>query len=118
MIRGVHALIYTEAAEEVRAFFRDVLEFPSLDSGGGWLIFGLPPAELGIHPAEGRPYHELWLMCDDIYATAQELRKNGVELARPIAEADFGLTTAIRLPGGSELGLYQPKHPTVVPKGN
>ena len=113
MITGIHALLFSPQAEEVRAFFRDVLGFRSVDAGGGWLIFALPPAELAIHPVEGAPRHELYLMCEDIEATVRELALRGVELARPISEERFGLATAIRIPGG-ELALYQPKHPTAL----
>jgi predicted enzyme related to lactoylglutathione lyase len=113
MITGVHALIYTPAAEEVRTFFRDVLEFRSVDAGGGWLIFALPPAELGIHPA-GANSHELYLMCDDIEATVAELRAKGVEFSGPVADAGFGRVATIALPGGSELALYEPRHPTAI----
>jgi predicted enzyme related to lactoylglutathione lyase len=112
MIIGVHALIFTTDAERDRAFFRDVLEFPSVDAGDGWLIFGLPPAELAAHPAEQGGQHELYLMCDDVDATVAELKAKGVDVARPISDEGFGLATAIRLPGGSELGLYQPRHPS------
>jgi hypothetical protein len=97
----------------VRAFFAEVLEFPSVDAGGGWLIFALPPAELAAHPAEdhtGR--HELFPMCDDLQETVQELERNGVELSRPIREEGWGVVTAIRLPDGGELGLDEPRHPT------
>jgi hypothetical protein len=112
MITGVHALIYTTDAEQDRAFFRDVLEFPSVDAGGGWLIFALPPAELAAHPAEEGGRHELYLMCDDVQATVAELKAKGVDLAASITHEGFGLVTAIRLPGGGELGLYQPRHPS------
>ena len=116
MIIGAHALIYTPQAEQVRAFFRDVLKFPSVDAGRGWLIFALPPAELGIHPTEeAAGSHELYLMCDDVKATVAELEKKGVQFLRPITDAGFGLMTAIALPGGGELGLYQPKHPMAIP---
>ncbi len=118
MLTGVHALIYAKQADEVRAFFRDVLGFRSVDAGRGWLIFALPPAELGIHPvneedgaAEG---HELYLMCDDLAATMAELAAKGVTFARPVTEAGFGTMTAIALPGGGELGLYEPRHPTAL----
>ena len=114
MITGIHALLFTPEAEGVRAFFRDVLGFPSVDAGGGWLIFALPPAELGMHPTEDAPHQELYLMCDDIEATAKELAARGVELTRPITEQRFGLVTAIGIPGG-ELALCQPKHPTALP---
>jgi catechol 2,3-dioxygenase-like lactoylglutathione lyase family enzyme len=111
MIDGLHAIVFTEDAEALRAFFRDVLEFPSVDAGGGWLIFGTPPAEIAAHPAERAGGHELYLMCDDIEATVAELEGKGVELARPVSDEGFGLVTAIKLPGGGELGLYQPRHP-------
>ncbi|MGA8142537.1 MAG: VOC family protein [Candidatus Acidiferrales bacterium] len=111
MITGTHALLYSDHAEEVRAFFRNVLKFPSVDAGHGWLIFALPPAELGIHPAEKGTHAELYLMCDDVKSTVADLGARGVKFSRPITEAGFGLMTSIALPGGSELGLYQPKHP-------
>ena len=95
----------------MRAFFRDVLGFASVDAGGGWLIFQLPPTELAAHPAEERGRHEMYLMCDDLEATVEELKKKGVEFTRPIAEERWGLVTAIKLPGGVELGLYEPRHP-------
>ena len=113
MITGVHALIYTKDAEGVRAFFRNVLKFHSVDAGHGWLIFALPPAELGIHPTEESGHHELYLMCDDVKATVEELKSKGVEFTQPIKEAGFGLVTSLKIPGG-ELGLYEPKHPTAL----
>jgi predicted enzyme related to lactoylglutathione lyase len=112
MITGVHAVLFTTDAEADRAFFRDVLELPSVDAGGGWLIFALPPAELAAHPADEGGKHELYLMCDDVDATIAELKARGGAVARPISDEGFGLVTAIRLPGGGELGLYQPKHPS------
>jgi len=87
-----------------------VLELESVDAGGGWLIFALPPAELAAHPADQAGRHELYLMCDDIEATVAMLEGKGVELARPVSDEGFGLMTAIRLPGGGELGLYEPRH--------
>ena len=122
MISGVHALIFARDADKVRAFFRDVLGFSSVDAGGGWLkdagggwlIFALPPAELGIHPTDGDPHHELYLMCDDIHASVAALEQKGVQITRAITEQRFGLTTAIRLPDGGELALYQPSHPTAL----
>ena len=110
-ITGVHALIFTERADELRAFLRDVLGFPAVDAGGGWLIFALPPAELAAHPTEGAGHRELYLMCDDIEATVEQLKSKGVEFTGPISDEGFGLLTALRLPDGGELGLYEPRHP-------
>lgn len=117
MITAVHALVHTKDAQGVRAFFRDVLGFSSVDAGDGWLIFALPPAELGVHPSEGHGHHELFLMCDDVHATVEELEARGAEFARPVTDEGFGLATAIRLPGGGELGLYQPKHASPLQPG-
>jgi predicted enzyme related to lactoylglutathione lyase len=111
MITGTHAIIFTSDTEGVRAFFRDVLGLTSVDAGGGWLIFALPPAEVAAHPADGPGHHELYLMCDDIHATVAELEGKGVQLSKPISDEGFGLLTAIQMPGGGELGLYEPKHP-------
>ena len=110
MINGVHAIIFSRDAEADRAFFRDVLGLPSVDAGDGWLIFSLPPAELAAHPTDGDAHHELYLMCDDVRATVDELGSRGVEFTREIRETGFGLLTALRLPGGSELALYEPRH--------
>jgi catechol 2,3-dioxygenase-like lactoylglutathione lyase family enzyme len=116
MIAAVHALIYAEDAEAARAFFRDVLGFRSVDSGDGWLIFALPPAELGIHPGPGvlesraLGNHELYLMCHDVERTRAELEAKGVEFTAPIADEGFGLTTRFKVPGGGEIGLYEPRH--------
>jgi catechol 2,3-dioxygenase-like lactoylglutathione lyase family enzyme len=107
---GVHAIIFTRDAEGVRAFLRDVLELPSVDAGGGWLIFALPPAELAAHPAEEDGRHELYLMCDDIRATVAELKAKGVEVSDEISDEGFGLMTSLALPGGGELALYEPRH--------
>ena len=112
MITGVHAIIITRDAEADRAFFRDVLNLPSVDAGDGWLIFALPPAELAAHPTDGNGHHELYLMCGDVRATAEELRGKGVEFTSEISDQGFGLMTAFRLPGGSELSLYEPRHPS------
>src|SRR5712691_9001846 len=116
MITGTHVLFYSENPEAVRAFFRDVLEFKSVDAGGGWLIFALPPAELGIHPIDESEsgFHELYLMCDDIEATVKELTSKGVEFPKPIENAGFGLVTRFTIPGGAEIALYQPRHPTAI----
>jgi catechol 2,3-dioxygenase-like lactoylglutathione lyase family enzyme len=102
--------VYTDDAEADCAFFRDVLDFPHVDAGGGWLIFRLPPSEVTVHPADGAPSQELYLMCDDIEATVDDLAGRGVACG-PVSDRGWGLLTHIRLPGGGELGLYQPRHP-------
>jgi catechol 2,3-dioxygenase-like lactoylglutathione lyase family enzyme len=112
VITGTHAIIFTKDADALRGFFRDVLGFSSVDAGGGWLIFALPPAELAAHPTDDAGHHELYLMCDDVHATVDELASKGVEFSGPISDEGFGLMTAIKLPGGGELGLYEPRHPT------
>jgi catechol 2,3-dioxygenase-like lactoylglutathione lyase family enzyme len=115
MITGIHAIIYANNADKVRAFLRDVLGLKSVDAGHGWLIFAAPPAELAAHPTAegGKPHHELYLMCDDLKATMNELAGKGVKCGA-VTEAPWGLSTSIHLPGGGELGLYQPKHPTAL----
>jgi catechol 2,3-dioxygenase-like lactoylglutathione lyase family enzyme len=110
MINGVHAVLFTQDAEALRAFLRDVLDLPSVDAGGGWLIFGLPPAEIAAHPSDEAGRSELYLMCDDVHATVTELDGKGVEIAGPVRDEGWGLVTAIRLPGGGTLGLYEPRH--------
>jgi predicted enzyme related to lactoylglutathione lyase len=112
VISGAHAIIYSRDAEADRSFFRDVLSFDSVDAGGGWLIFKLPPAELAMHPDETGGRHELYLMCDDVHATVKELKAQGVEVIREVTDEGFGLASAIKLPGGGELGLYEPRHPS------
>ena len=112
MITGVHQIIFTKDVESVRAFFRDTLRFDSVDAGGGWLIFALPPAELAAHWTDEEPHHELYLMCDDVHATVDELKARGVEFTKDISEERWGLTTALKLPGGAQLGLYEPRHPS------
>src|SRR6267143_1370340 len=111
IISGTHVIIYSRDAEADRAFFRDVLGLDSVDSGGGWLIFALPPAEVAVHPTEEEDHHELYLLCEDIEASAKELESRGVRLRRPFDEARWGRVTEITLPGGGRIGLYQPKHP-------
>jgi catechol 2,3-dioxygenase-like lactoylglutathione lyase family enzyme len=121
MISSSHAIIYAEDAEKARAFFRDVLEFPFVDAHDGWLIFKLPPAELGIHPAgavgdpaSGAPsgHHELYFMCDNVEETVADLTAKGVEFTSPVENQGFGLLTRLRVPGAGEIGLYQPRHAT------
>jgi predicted enzyme related to lactoylglutathione lyase len=114
VITGVHAIVFTQDPASVRAFFRDVLELPSVDAGGGWPVFALPPAELAAHPTDEQGHHQLYLMCDDIEATVEELTSRGVEFTGGIADAGWGLITLLRLPDGSELPLYEPKHPSPV----
>jgi len=115
VITGAHAIVYSRDADADRAFFRDVLGFPSVDAGGGWLIFALPPAELAAHPADAGGRHELYLMCDEIESTVAELQAKGVEFTAPVSDEGFGLLTSLKLPGGGELGLYEPRHP--IPHG-
>ncbi|HEY4870089.1 MAG TPA: VOC family protein [Candidatus Dormibacteraeota bacterium] len=112
MITGVHALMFSRDADAVRRFLRDVLEFPSVDAGDGWLIFALPPSELGVHPTEEAGHHELYLMCDDIDATVATLRDKGVEVDGEITERGFGRAATIILPDSGRLVVYQPAHPT------
>jgi hypothetical protein len=112
VINGGHVILYSRDAEADRAFFRDVLQYPHVDAGGGWLIFKTPPGELAVHPAGGPPAQEFYLMCDDLAATMASLSERGVEFAGPVSEERWGLRTSIRLPGGGELGLYEPRHPT------
>jgi hypothetical protein len=122
-ITGAHLLLYSKDPEADRAFFRDVLSFPAVDAGGGWLIFGLPPAEVGIHPSEGerRQLHGgrqlltsvLYLMCDDLPMLIKSLEAKNVSCS-PVEEENWGIKTTIQLPSGSEIGLYQPTHPTAL----
>ena len=115
MITGLHSIIYAKDADKIRTFLRDVLGLKSVDAGHGWLIFAAPPTEIAVHPteADGKPHHELYLMCDDLKATMKELAEKGVQCSA-VTEARWGSITSIQLPGGGELGLYQPKHPTAL----
>ena len=109
MINGMHAIVYSRDAEADRKFFRDILGFPSVDAGGGWLIFALPPAEIAVHPAENNGRHEVYLMCPDL--NAEITRLNGYGIAcRPVTDQSWGLLTSIQLPGGGDIGLYEPHH--------
>ena len=114
MIKAVHTIVYSTQAESVRAFFRDVLDLSSVDAGGGWPIFALPPGELAVHPGDESGTVEMYLMCDDIEQTMKELGAKGVAFAGPVTEQRWGRATAITLADGSELGLYEPKHPSPV----
>jgi catechol 2,3-dioxygenase-like lactoylglutathione lyase family enzyme len=109
MITGAHVIVYSRDADADRAFVRDILGFPHVDVGGGWLIFKLPPAEVAVHPADEHVVHELYLMCDDVTATLADLRAKGVEVGE-VSDQGWGLLTTIRLPGGGDLGLYEPRH--------
>ena len=113
MIQGAHVIVYSRNEEADRAFFRDVLGFPAVDAGHGWLIFALPPAEAAFHPADENDRHEFYLMCDDLQATIATLTAKGVAFA-PVHKERWGLLTRLTLPGGGNLGLYQPKHPTAL----
>ena len=109
MINGAHAIIYSKDADADRAFFRDVLGFPNVDVGGGWLIFGLLPSEVAVHPGTNSE-HEFYLMCDDVEALIADMKKRKVKCG-PIHEERWGRLTEVSLPGGGKLGIYEPKHP-------
>jgi catechol 2,3-dioxygenase-like lactoylglutathione lyase family enzyme len=114
MITGVHALLYSNDAEKDRAFLRDVLGFKGVDAGEGWLIFALPPAEVGVHPADGNAGQtELYLMCEDVKATIAELNAKGISCSEP-RDQGWGILTHISLPSGGKLGMYQPRHATAI----
>jgi catechol 2,3-dioxygenase-like lactoylglutathione lyase family enzyme len=118
VISGFHTIIYSDDADATRAFFRDVLGWPSLDAGGGWLIFKTPPSELGVHPTSGDaderwatvPFHQSSLMCDDIEATIAELQGKGVAVKTDVKDQGFGLVTSFAVPGAGWMMLYQPRH--------
>jgi catechol 2,3-dioxygenase-like lactoylglutathione lyase family enzyme len=107
VITGIHAIVFSPDAEKTRGFFADVLGLSSVDAGGGWPIFALPPAELAVHPAV-----PVYLMCDDIHATLAELQAKGAEVAQEVSDQGWGLLAAVRLPDGSEFPIYEPRHPT------
>ncbi len=118
-ITGAHVLLYTPEPDAVRGIFRDVFGWKHVDAGDGWLIFALPPAELGIHPAEGPTFesgvrHQLTLMCDDILVTIEELRSKGVDVRDEPQDEGFGITTTLFLPGNVDVMLYEPRHPTAI----
>ena len=115
-ITGAHVLLYSSQAEHVRAIFRDLFEWRHVDAGDGWLIFALPPSEVGVHPAEGPTYeagarHLFSLMCDDINATSAELRAKGIIVNGEPRDEGWGITVMLSLPGGLEVMLYEPRHP-------
>lgn len=118
-IIGTHALLYTSEPDAVREIFRDVLGWKHVDAGHGWLIFALPPAELGVHPGEGPTFdagvrHELSFMCDDITATVADLASRGLEIRGEPEQQPWGMTATLVLPGGVDVMLYEPRHPTVI----
>jgi predicted enzyme related to lactoylglutathione lyase len=126
MITAVHTMIYTRTPDAARAFFKDILNLAHVDAGGGWLIFALPPAELGVHPIdegedadpetpgppEASERWEVYFMCDDLHATIADLEAKGVALASPITDQGWGIVTSLRIPGGGLIALYQPRHAT------
>jgi predicted enzyme related to lactoylglutathione lyase len=120
MITAVHTLVYADDAEAARAFFRDVLEWPSVDADGGWLIFRTGPSELGVHPTrtehggqvyETSVHHDISLLCDDIEGTVAALTARGAEFSGPISDRGFGRSTMLKVPGAGEMMLYEPRHP-------
>ena len=111
-VTAAHVLLYTPEAEALRVTLRDVFGWRHVDDGDGWLIFALPPAELGVHPSDGETHHQLSLMCDDIGATVAELCGKGIEVRGEPEDMGFGVGTTIVLPGGVELLLYEPRHAT------
>jgi catechol 2,3-dioxygenase-like lactoylglutathione lyase family enzyme len=111
LISAVHSILYANDADAARAFFADVLELDSVDAGGGWLIFALPPAELAIHPVDGKPRHELYLMTGDLEATLGQLRERGVSIASEPSDQGWGILAAVEVPGFGPVGLYEPRHP-------
>jgi hypothetical protein len=113
-ITGVHTLIYTSEPEAVREVFRDVFGWAHVDAGDGWLIFALPPAELGIHPAEYSVRRDVSVMCDDIRTTMAELKGKGIHFAGEPEDEGFGIGVTMLLPGGTEVLLYEPRHPTAI----
>ena len=109
MINGAHSIIYSTDPDADRAFLRDVLKLPSVDVGEGWLIFGLPPAEVAVHPSSRNDEHELYLMCEDVEAFVAAVKEHGVACG-PVQGQGWGLLTQVLLPGGGKLGVYQPRH--------
>jgi hypothetical protein len=109
MLNGAHAIIYSKQPDIDRAFFRDVLNLPNVDVGGGWLIFGMPPAEIAVHPAEHGGGQEIYLMCDDIRSFVEEMTRRSIP-CEPVRDHGWGLLTYLTFPGGGKLGVYEPRH--------
>jgi hypothetical protein len=116
MIRGAHVVLYSNNADADRAFFRDVLAYPSVHAGHGWLIFALPPDELAIHPAEANGTHELFLMCDDVQALIAQMAERGIACS-DVSRERWGLITDLTLPGGGSVRVYEPTHPSPLNAG-
>ncbi len=111
MINGAHVVIHSKDSEADRAFFRDVLRFPSVDAGHGWLIFAMPPFEAAFHDSERNDHHELYFMCDDIALTLKDLKSKRVKVS-DVSEQRWGKLASLTLPGGGKIGIYEPKHPS------
>ena len=109
MITGAHSIIYSKDPEADRAFLKDVLQLPHVDVGDGWLIFGLPPAEVAVHPSRKNDVHEFYLICDDVKAFVKEMKKHKIACGE-VANMGWGMLTQVTLPGGGKLGVYQPRH--------
>ncbi|MBZ5495305.1 MAG: extradiol dioxygenase [Acidobacteriia bacterium] len=109
MIIGVHSIIYSTNPDADRAFLRDTLRLVNIDAGGGWLIFGLPPAEVAVHPSSKNDVHEFYLMCDDVGVLVAEMKKCGIACS-PVQDRGWGSLTMVTLPGGGKLGIYEPRH--------
>ena len=110
MISGAHAILYSKDAEADRAFLRDVLKLPGVDAGNGWLIFGLPPSEVAVHPGKKNNVQELYLICDDVAAFAAQMKRHKIACTK-VQDEGWGLLTQLTLPGGGKLGVYEPRHP-------
>jgi catechol 2,3-dioxygenase-like lactoylglutathione lyase family enzyme len=120
-ILGTHLLLYTPEPEKLREVLRDTFGFSNVDAGDGWLIFAMPPAEMGVHPAEGPTYesgtrHQVSFMCDDIHATVADLRAKGVRIDGDPEDEGWGISVMMTLPGNVKVQLYEPRHPTAISK--
>jgi catechol 2,3-dioxygenase-like lactoylglutathione lyase family enzyme len=117
MIKGAHVTFFTPNPDAVRTFFADILKYPSVDAGGGWLIFALPPTDFGVHPVDPTDPHkneikaEMSFYCEDIHETVSELKERGIKFTAEIVDEGWGLTTAFAMPGGGDIVLYQPRYP-------
>jgi hypothetical protein len=109
MLTGAHSIVYSKDPEADRGFLRDVLRLPHVDVGDGWLVFGLPPAEVAVHPSEKNDIHELYLICKDIDSFVAKMESHCIECA-PVRNQGWGLLTQVTLPGGGKLGVYEPRH--------